>query len=124
VTANDSIIHHDRTHAYQYVVFQTATVHNCVVTDADIIADDDGCLLIRAMYDCSILNVHFVPYPYGVNIPTNHGIEPNAAVITHDNIPHYRGIGCDKAIVTEYGRGTFYREDDGHGRGFDEYGQI
>lgn len=124
VTADDGIIHHDRTHADQHVVFQAAAMYNCVVTDADIVADHDGCLLIGAMYDCSILYVHLVSYPYRVNIPTNHGIEPNAAVITHDNIPDYRGIGCDKAIVPECGRDTFDRKDDGHGRRFMNMGKF
>jgi hypothetical protein len=84
-------------------------MHDGTVTDRNVISDMYTGLLISPMYDHPILYVHTIADMDAVHVPSHYGIEPNAAVIAHRDIPHDSGIWCDKTILTEAGRLAFNR---------------
>jgi hypothetical protein len=51
----------------------------------------------------SILDVHIVADAYGMNIPANDRIKPNAAIISHHHIACNCGVVCQKTIFPKDG---------------------
>jgi hypothetical protein len=66
------------------------------------------------MNDRAILHVDLVAHANGIDIATNHGIEPETAIIAGDHVTDDRGIGSDIAVVSESWQNAMYRKDDGH----------
>jgi hypothetical protein len=66
----------------------SATMHDGIVTNRDIVAYDGGVFLISAMYYCAVLNIDFVAYFYEMYVAPNYGIEPNTTGISKGNIPY------------------------------------
>jgi hypothetical protein len=84
-------------------------MHNGAVTDRYVITDMHTRFFISAMNDHTILYVNPVPDMDTVHVPSYHGIEPDAAVIAHRNVPHDSGIWCDKTMLSEAGGFSFNR---------------
>jgi hypothetical protein len=66
------------------------------------------------MNDGAILNVYLVPHTDEIHISPHYGIEPNAAIITHDHITNNRGIGSQKAIISKLRMFILYRKQYRH----------
>jgi hypothetical protein len=60
------------------------------------------------MHDGSILDVYVIADPDSVNIPTDHGIKPDAAVISDDDITGKGGIVGEEAVLSEFWSYPFY----------------
>ena len=60
ITVNNGIVHYDRTHSYQYIVMQYATMHNCIVTDRNIISN--SCTGSFEMYNEYKRRPGYLPY--------------------------------------------------------------
>src|SRR5690606_20151995 len=86
IAVHDAIIHHNRSHSNQYIVVNRAAVDDSIVTYRYIVADSGACSLVGAMNHRSVLHVYFVSHSDEVYIAPHHGIEPDAAIITHDYI--------------------------------------
>jgi hypothetical protein len=61
------------------------------------------------MYNGTILNIYLVPHFYIVYIATQHGIEPNAALVAHGYITHNSGVLRNIAILSHLWRFPIYR---------------
>ena len=64
----------------------------------------------------AILYIDFVAHPNEIDIAPNHGVEPDTAIITHDNISHDRSIGSNETIVSEAWILLFHWKYDRHGK--------
>jgi hypothetical protein len=78
-----------------------------VMTNRNIVANNGFGAFIRAVNDGAILYIYFISYAYAVYIAPHHGIEPDAAIIAHYNIPYNSGIGRNKAVTSECGINPF-----------------
>jgi hypothetical protein len=85
-----------------------AAVHNGIVANGNIIANSGWRGFISRVDNGPILNIHFIPHFNKMDIATDYGIEPNTALIAHNDIAHYRGIFCNKTIFGDLGIFTFY----------------
>jgi hypothetical protein len=94
-------------------------MHNGIVAYGNIVPDSSTGFLIGTMDDAAILYIHFIPDPDAVYIPTNHSVEPYAAIIAYYHVSDNGSIGCDKNISTKTGRDAFNWENDGHVYDFD-----
>jgi hypothetical protein len=55
------------------------------------------------MYNATILDIYFIANTNAVYISTYNGIEPHAAIITHDDITDNRCIGRNKQLFPIFG---------------------
>ncbi len=97
------MVHEDGTHAHQDVIFQGTAVYDRPVPDRHIVPDRGRGSLIGTVEDGPILYVDFVAYPYRVDIPTDDGLEPHAAIVPHDDISHNSSVLCQKTVVPKPG---------------------
>jgi hypothetical protein len=104
VFLNDTMVHDDRAHTNQHIVFDRATMNHGAVTDANIVANDGSGFLIRAVNDGAVLNVYFIPQNNAVDITPYDGLKPNAALVAHFYITHNGGVFSDKNIFSPLGR--------------------
>jgi hypothetical protein len=79
-----------------------------IVPDGNIVAYNCFCTPIGTMDHGAILYIHFISDADAVNITTKYGIEPNAALIPHNNIPNNGGIGGYETIISPFGSNIFY----------------
>ena len=86
----------------------STAMHQCIVTDGYIIADNRFCLLVGAVDTCTILNVYFVAYPDTVHIAAHYSVEPYTAIFAHYYIAHYCCIGRYKTGFGYLGGNPFY----------------
>lgn len=98
VAVHDGIIHHNSAHPDQYIVVHRTAVYDSIVTDGNIIANRCAAFLKRTMNAGAVLNVDFIPHPDKIHIAPHHSIEPDAAIIAHNHIPHDGGIRRQEAI--------------------------
>ena len=114
VAANDSPVHHDRTHPNQHIIMYCATMNNGSMSDAHIVSDAGWIFFVGTVDDRIVLDVDPVSDADAIYIATNNSIEPDAAMVTHAHIANNGGIGCNEYIFTKRRRNTFYRENDRH----------
>ena len=95
------IIHHNGTHSNQYIVVNGTAMHQCIMTNGNMITDIGRVFLVCTVNNCSVLNIYFVSYFNIVYITTNYRIEPYTAVVTHYHIADNCGIGGNKTIFTQ-----------------------
>jgi len=100
IAADFRMVHDDGTHSYQYMVVNCTAMNNGIVPDRNIVAYDRLGSFKSAMQDRAILYVYFIPYANAVNITSDNGIEPDAAVPSHNDITDNCGIGCNEAVLT------------------------
>lgn len=81
---------------------------------AYIVSDAGWIFFVGTVDDSIVLDVDPVTDADAIYITTDHGIEPDAAVVAHPHIANNGGIGCNENIFTEDRRNTFYRENDRH----------
>jgi hypothetical protein len=85
-----------------------------IVANGYIIAQHHLCLLVSTMDTGPVLYIHLIAYADAIDIATDYGIEPHTAILTHDHIPYYSGIGGYKTPFG-YLRGySFYWQDNRH----------
>lgn len=97
------VVHNNGAHADQDLVMDRASMHDRVVPDGHIITDDGLCLLIRAVEYGPILYIDFIADPDTVDVAADDGIEPDAAVVSHDHIAYYSGIRRYKTSCAKLG---------------------
>src|SRR5690554_2895497 len=98
------MIKHHGTHPYQCTIFNSGAMDHHVVPDRDIITNDGYRFLIECVNNGAILNVDSVADTDGVDITPQHGIEPDAAVVTDDHITNDCGV-VGQIIVFSHLRG-------------------
>lgn len=101
IAVYDCIIHHNGTHPDQYIIMNSATMHNRIVANGNIVPNVDFCFLKSSVQDRTILDIDFVPDTNTVYIAAYNCIKPNTALITHDYITHNSSIWGNKAILAE-----------------------
>jgi hypothetical protein len=84
------------------------------MTYGNIVSDNCFCLLISAMDNASILNIHFISDPDTVHISTYHGVEPDTAIVSYYHITYDSSIGGYIYIFSKSGRNAFNRKNDRH----------
>ena len=95
------IVHHNGSHADQYIVFNCTSMYNGIVADRHIIPYNGFCSFESTMDHCTILNIYFIANPDTIHISPNNSIKPYTAIITHHYITHNSCIRCDKTIVSK-----------------------
>lgn len=85
-----------------------------IMSDRHIVADYGLGFLERTVDHGPVLHVHFIAHPDTVYIAADDGVEPNAAIITHDHISYNSGIWGQETVGTKLGEFAFYVEDQGH----------
>jgi hypothetical protein len=81
---------------------------------AHIITDAGWIFFVSTMNDSIVLDVDPVANADAIYIATDHGIEPDAAMVSHAHIANNGGIGGNEYIFTKRRGNTFYRENDWH----------
>lgn len=105
------MIHHDSSHAYEYIIFDRATMHYGPMADGYIVSNRSSRFLVGAMDDSCVLNIHFIADPDTVDITADDGLEPKTAFIACDHIAGNCCIFSQVAIFSEPGKYSFYRFD-------------
>ena len=85
-------------HADEGKVIDIGSVDGDVVTDGYIVADADGGFLVKRVEHASVLNVHAVADADAVHIATQHGVEPDAALVAHHHIAYDGGVFGQVAV--------------------------
>ncbi len=99
-------IHYNRSHTNQDVIFDGATMNDCIVSNRNIASYDCFVLFVRTVNYRAILNVDPSAYPNTVDIATNDCIEPNAAFLAHYNVANNRGCWANIAAFGNLRRKT------------------
>jgi len=94
VTTAPAAIHDNGAHPYQYTVMKGTAMHDGIVANTDIIANSGRKLLIGAMDHRIVLHIYAVAQMNEMDIPANHGIEPNRTRFPHDHFAYHGGGGC------------------------------
>src|SRR5215471_4974162 len=108
------MVHNNGTHANQHIISHRAPMYNGVMTNRNIITNNCLCALKGAMNNCSVLNIHLIPYPDAVYISPYYCIEPDAAMIAGNNIPNNGRIGGNKTILSKLRIYPLYMHYSGH----------
>ena len=114
ITANSYIIHYNSTHSYQYIIGYNASMYYCIVSNANIISNNNFGFLISTMNYSSILHIYFVAEANTVYIAPYYSIKPYTAIVAHYYIAYNGGIRGNKAIVSPCRVNTFYRKNYWH----------
>jgi acetylornithine/N-succinyldiaminopimelate aminotransferase len=80
---------------------QRAAMHNGIVSDRNIIANSSSKPFESTMDTGAILDVYSIPDPDKIYIASYHCIEPDATIISHDNITDNGSIRSNKAVFAE-----------------------
>ena len=84
------------------------------MTDGDVVAYLNGCLLIEGVQARAVLNVDAVADTDVVDVAAHYGIEPHAAVVAHHDIAHYGSVFGEVTVMSELGRHAQYCFDNCH----------
>ena len=82
------MIHYNRTHTDQNIVVQMAAMDYCIVTDTAIVADRSFSFLVGTVDNDPVLDVYFITDPDTVNVATDHSVEPDTALISHNYVTY------------------------------------
>lgn len=80
------------THSDEGAFFHLGSMNGYIVPDGDIIFDFDHRPLIEGVQDSPILNIDSVAQSNGVDVATQDGSVPNAAVVTHHHVADNRCV--------------------------------
>jgi hypothetical protein len=83
-------------------------MHNGIMPDRNVIADDGFCPFKGAMDNGAILDIHFVADAYAIYISAHNCVEPNTAIIAHNDITYYSCIGRDETVSSKLRVNIFY----------------
>jgi hypothetical protein len=72
-----TVVHDDRAHPDQNVVFYCAAMHKCVVPDRNVVANMELCFFIGAVQNRAILDIDFVAHPDAIDIAAHNRRKPN-----------------------------------------------
>ena len=86
------------------------TMNNSIMTYRYIITNSCAIFLVRTMNTGAVLYIHFVAHFNKIYISSDHRIEPDTAIVTHDHITDNSSIGSNKTIVSKLGVFVFYRK--------------
>jgi hypothetical protein len=86
------MIHDDRSHTNQNIVFDGAAMYNGIMGDGNIVPDLNGRFLIGSVNTHTILDVHIIANANIGNITPYDSIEPHTAIITNSDIANDGGI--------------------------------
>ena len=109
IAVHHGAIHYNGAHAHQHIVVQRTAMHQCIVPNGYIVADNGFAALVRAMDDGTILHIDLVAQADAVDIAADNGVEPHTARITHFHVAHNSSVGCNKAGFAPAGCFVFYR---------------
>src|SRR5205085_9172942 len=104
----NGFVHHDRTHPDQHIIMQGTSMNNCMVSNRHIITNCCAASLKSAMDTSAVLDIHLISHPDKIHIPTKDCIEPNAAIVTHDNVADDGSIGSNERIISKLRIFIFY----------------
>ena len=76
---------------------QDKTVDDALVTDGDVVADDQRMRVVRDMQHAEVLHVRAVPDANVIHIAANDGMKPGAALFAHDDVADDHGRFFNKA---------------------------
>ena len=68
-----------------------AAMQHHVVADGHVVADDERMGIVRHMQHAEILHVRPVAETDIIHITANHGVEPGAALLAHDDVTDHDG---------------------------------
>lgn len=102
IALHHTIVHDDTAHTHQHIVLDGAPVHYGIVPYGYIVSNGGRRFLIGAMDDGPVLHIDLVAHFDKMDIATDHGIEPNTALIAHAHLAHNRGIFSDKTILAYF----------------------
>lgn len=68
-----------------------------MMPDCDVIANDEWTGIVSHMEHAKVLDIRPFSEPDVVHIASDHGVEPNAAMFSHDDIADHDGGLFDKA---------------------------
>jgi hypothetical protein len=83
-------------------------MHDGIVRNGYLIANECARLLVGAMDYRTILNIGIVSNTDLNYIASNHGIEPHGAVFSHFHIPDHGSIGCQPAVISHFWSKSIY----------------
>ena len=101
VLFHHGVIHDDGAHADEHIIFQGATVYDGAVADGNVIPDNGGGALIGAVDDRTILDIDLVADPDAVHVAADDALEPEAAVVSGDDVAYDGGVLGKVAVVPE-----------------------
>src|SRR5690606_14976455 len=104
----NTIIHHNASHAYEYIIMYRATMNYGIVANGYIIADVGGEFLIGTVYNRTVLYVYLVSHFNVVHISSYHCTKPDTAIIAHFYIAGNNCIFSNKTVFTKFGFFTVY----------------
>ena len=108
------MVQDDAAHADEGHVADFGTVHDHVVPDGHVVADFGHRFLVQCVYNTVVLDVKAVADGDGVNVATQHGIEPDAAVVAHGHVAHDDGTVGQETVFSDFGIKAPYFLDDSH----------
>ena len=73
----------------------------CQMTNAYIITNVSLSLFVCAMNNSSVLNIDFISQSDLVYVASDHGIEPDGTLVSHDYIAQDSSIGSYKAFISK-----------------------
>src|SRR5690606_22330774 len=100
IALHQAIVHDDAPHPYQHIVPYGTAVHNGIVADRDIIADLGRGFLIGAMDHGPVLYIDLVAHFDVVDIPADHGVEPDRTLVPHAYLLHDGGVFGNITILS------------------------
>ncbi len=107
IAVDHRAIHDDGPHADEDVVVDGAAMDDRVVGNRNVVPNGDRGFQVGTMDDSAILDIHVITYPYCMDIPTDHGVEPDAAMVSYNHITREGGIVCQKTVFTNLWPDTF-----------------
>src|SRR5690606_27451410 len=98
----NTIIHHNASHAYEYIIMYRATMNYGIVANGYIIANIGGGFLIRTVNNRTVLHIYLVSHFNVVHISPHHCAEPDTATIVQSYIAGNTCIFCNETVFTEF----------------------
>ncbi len=105
IFTDDRAVHDDGAHTNQHSILDRTAVQNHFVADCHIVADDQRVCIMGHMQHAEVLDVGAISDSNVVHVPSNDSMEPDAAVLSHDDV-----ADDDAGFLDEAGRGDRGRE--------------
>jgi hypothetical protein len=84
------------------------------MADTDVVADGGATFLVRAVYNCAVLDINFIAHPDKVDIAAHNRLKPDRAVVAHRDIADDSGVVRQKAIFAQNRRKIATRNNECH----------
>ena len=111
--ANSPVMAFFYAHPDQYAILDRAPVQYHTVTDRHFVPDDQRMGIVRDMQHAEILHIRPVPDADVMHIAPDHGIEPDAAILTQHDIADDDSRVLDEAGIRDSGFDAFECSDHG-----------